>query len=257
MAIVTVRTALVTDQTERLRHLASTVWSVQHGGMSLDALVLALASVIRLTSVASVYAMLSTTRPTRLLTAYIVAGFVFSGAIGIVLVTTLGVSTAPRARDEVRAVIAIGLGAVSLSYAAGLLSGLMSGPVHDRTDTYPGPDSKSWLGRQLADLSIPRAAIVGVLTHLPGLFYLAALSAIINSTSSNTSRIFQVVLYNAIWFAMPLTALVLATRRSKELQHFLRQITEWIWHHQREIMITVFGLIGVYLIVRGVMDLRP
>src|SRR4051794_515192 len=116
------------------------------GGVSLDALVLALASVIRLTSVASVYAMLSTARATRLLTAYIVAGFVFSAAIGIVLVTVLGVSTAPPAQDEVRAVIAITLGAVSLSYAAGLLSGLVSGPVHDRVDAYPGPDSKSWLG---------------------------------------------------------------------------------------------------------------
>jgi Sap, sulfolipid-1-addressing protein len=237
--------------------LACTVWSVQHVGVSLDALVLALASVIRLTSVASVYAMLSTARPTRLLTAYIVSGFVFSAAIGIVLVTVLGVSTAPHARDEVRAVIAITLGAISLSYAAGLLSGLVSGPVHDRADAYPGPDSKSWLGRQLADLSIPRAAIVGVLTHLPGLFYLAALSAIINSTPSSTSRILQVVLYNAIWFAMPLTALVLASRRSEELQQFLRWITVWIWRHQREIMITVFGIIGVYLIVRGVVDLQP
>jgi hypothetical protein len=48
-----------------------------------------------------------------------------------------------------------------------------------------------------------------VLTHLPGLFYLAALSAIINSTPSSTSRILQVVLYNDL--AAPLTALLLAT----------------------------------------------
>lgn len=232
-------------------------WSVQHGGVSLDALVLALASVIRLTSVASVYAMLSAARPTRLLTAYIVAGFVFSAAIGIVLVTVLGVSTVPRAPEEVRAVIAFVLGAVSLGYAAGLLSGLVSGPARHRAAADPGPDSESWLGRQLVDLSTPRAALVGVLTHLPGFFYLAALSAIISSTSSNAGRIFQVVVYNAIWFAMPLTALVLASRRSDELQHFLRWITEWIWRHQREIMITVFGLIGVYLIVRGVVDLQP
>ena len=41
----------------------------------MDALVLALASVIRPLSVATVYAMLSTPRPTRLLTAYLVTGF--------------------------------------------------------------------------------------------------------------------------------------------------------------------------------------
>ena len=54
--------------------------------MSFDALVLALASVIRLTSLAAVYAMLSAARPARLLTAYVVAGFTFSAGVGIVLV---------------------------------------------------------------------------------------------------------------------------------------------------------------------------
>ena len=121
----------------------------------------------------------------------------------------------------------------------------------------PGPASSSWLGRQLANLSPRRAALAGVLTHKPGLFYLAALSAITNSTSSNANRILQVVLYNAIWFAMPITALALARRRPAELQDFLRRTTEWVWHRQREIMITAFGILGMYLIVRGVVGLGP
>ena len=29
-----------------------------------------------------------------------------------------------------------------------------------------------------------------------------------------------------------------------------------VWHHQREIMITAFGILGMYLIVRGVVELR-
>ena len=224
--------------------------------MSLDALVLALASVVRPLSVAAVYAMLSATRPTRLLTAYIVAGFVFSAGIGIVLVILLGVSAGPQAPDEVRAVIAFILGAVSLGYAAGLLIGRVQGLVLDATGANPGLDPSSWLGRRLADLSAPRAALAGVLTHKPGLFYLAALSAIANSTSSNSNRIFQVALYNAIWFAMPVAALALAKRRPVELQDFLRRMTEWVWRRQREIMITAFGLLGVYLIVRSVVELR-
>ena len=224
--------------------------------MSLDALVLALASVIRPTSVAAVYAMLSAARPTRLLRAYIVAGFVVSAGIGIVLVILLGVSAGPRAPEEVHAVIALVLGAVSLGYAAGLLTGRMQGPVWDPMGANPGSNSSSWLRRQLADLSAPRAALAGVLTHPPGLFYLAALGAITNSTSSYASRVFQVAVYNAIWFAMPVAALMLATRRTVELQDFIRRVTEWIWRHQHEIMIIAFGLLGVYLIVRGVVDLR-
>ena len=182
--------------------------------MSLDALVLALASVIRLTSVAAVYAMLSAARPTRLLTAYIVAGFVFSAAIGIVLVTLLGVSSGPRAPDEVRAVIAFVLGAVSLGYAAGLLSGWVSKPARAPRAAIPGPIPIRGLAVNWPTCPQPRAALVGVLTHLPGFFYLAALSAIISSTSSNANRIFQVVVYNAIWFAMPIAALALATRQT-------------------------------------------
>lgn len=224
--------------------------------MSLDALALALASVIRPMSVAAVYAMLSAARPSRLLTAYIVAGFVFSAGIGIVLVILLGVLAGPQAPDEVGAVIPFILGAVSLAYAAGLLSGRVQGLVLNPTEANPGRDSSSWFRRQLADLSAPRAALAGVLTHKPGLFYLAALSAITNSTSSNANRIFQVALYNAIWFAMPVAALALAKRRPVELQDFLRRTTEWVWRRQREIMITAFGLLGVYLIVRGVVELR-
>jgi hypothetical protein len=238
------------------RQVARTVRSVQHGSVSVDALVLALASVIRPLSVAAVYAMLSAARPTRLLTAHIGAGFVFSTGLGIVLVILLGESAGSRAPDEVHAVIAFILGAVSLGYAAGLFSGRVQGPVWDPMRANPAPDSNSWLGRQLADLSGPGAALAGALTHKPGLFYLAALSAITNSTSSNANRIFQVALYNVIWFVMPVAALALATHRPVELQDFLRRTTEWVWRRQREIMITVFGLLGVYLIVRGVVELR-
>jgi hypothetical protein len=73
----------------------------------------------------------------------------------------------------------------------------------------------SWLGRQLADLSMPRAAVAGVLTHLPGLFYIAALNAVTNSTSSIVNQIFQVAVYNAfgsrcrplLWFSPPVDRL--------------------------------------------------
>jgi len=236
--------------------VARTVRSDEHDSVSVDALVLACASVIRPLSVAAVYAMLSAPRPTRSLMAYIGAGFVFSTGLGIVLVVVLGELAGSRAPDEAHAAIALVLGAVSLGYAAGLLSGRLQGPARDTIRASPGPSSNSWLGRQLADLSGTRAALAGVLTHKPGLFYLAALSAITNSTSSNANRIFQVALYNAIWFAMPVAALALATHRPVELQDFLRRMTEWIWRRQRVIMVTAFGLLGAYLIVRGVVELQ-
>jgi len=235
---------------------AHTVGSVHDGSVSLDALVLALASVARLSTVAAVYAMLSAARPIRLLTAYILAGFVVSTGVGIVLVNLLNDSIRRRTPDEVPAVIAFTLAAVSLGYAAGLLSGRVPAPVREPMRTHLGLDSHSWLGRQLTAMSVPRAALAGILTHPPGIFYLAALSAITVSTSSNANRVFQVAVYNAIWFALPIAALVLAIRQPVELQDYLERASEWLWRRQRKIMIAVFGLLGLYLIFRGVAVLQ-
>lgn len=226
------------------------------GNVSPEALVLALSTVVRPTTAAAVFAMLAARRPTRLLLAYIISGFAFSGGIGVVVVILLSGWTRPEAQDEVRAVIGLVVGAVSLGYAAGLLSGRVQQPARGADDTL-APDTGSWLGRQLADLSVPRAAVAGVLTHLPGLFYIAALNAITNSTSSIVNQIFQVAVYNAFWFALPIAALVLATRRPVELQGFLRRVTGWVSRREREILITAFGLLGTYLIVKGVVELLP
>ena len=134
--------------------------------------------------------------------------------------------------------------AVSLGYAAGLLSGRVRQPAGDAGGSNLAPDAGSWLGRRLADLSVPRAAVAGVLTHLPGLFYIAALNAITNSTSSIADQIVQVAVYNGFWFALPTAALVLATRRPVELQDFLRRVTGWVSYREREILMTAFGLLG-------------
>jgi MFS family permease len=214
-----------------------------------------LSTVIRPTSAAAVLAMLATARPTRLLLAYILSGLSFSGGIGVVVVILLSGWTRPGTQDEVRALIGIVIGAVSLGYAAGLLSGGVPPPAGD--DDGLAPDADSWLGRQLADLSVPRAAVAGVLTHLPGLFYIAALNAITNSTSSVVNQIFQVAVYNAFWFALPAAALVLATRRPAQVQDFLRRLTVRVLRRKREILMTVFTVLGVYLIVRGVVELLP
>jgi hypothetical protein len=223
--------------------------------LSTEALVLALSTVVRPTSAAAVFAMLSTARPTRLLLAYVVTGFLFSAGVGVAVVVLLGGWTGPDAPDEVRALIAVLLGALSLGYAAGLLLGQIERRVPVLPTDGPTPAPDSWLGRQLTDLTPARAATAGVLTHLPGLFYLAALNAITNSTANNVSRILQVASYNAIWFALPIVALVLATHRPAEVQDVLRRLTDWIRRHERPILITAFGLLGSYLVVKGVVVL--
>ena len=109
--------------------------------VSPEALVLALSTVVRPTSAAAVFAMLAAARPTRLLLAYIICGFAFSAAIGVVVVMLLSGWTRPEAQDEARAVLGIVIGAVSLGYAAGLLSGRVPQPAGDAQDGGLAPDA--------------------------------------------------------------------------------------------------------------------
>jgi MFS family permease len=225
------------------------------GRVSPEALVLALSTVIRPTSAAAIFAMLAATRPSRLLVAYIIVGFAFSAGIGVVVVILLSGWAGPEAPDEVRAVIGIVLGAISFGYAAGLLSGHVQSRPGTNNDLTPAEGS--WLARQLADLSVPRAAVAGVLTHLPGLVYITALNAITNSTSSRVDQIVQVAVYNAFWFASPVAALVFAKHRPVELKDFLRRVTGWGAHRERGILIAAFGALGTYLMIKGVVELLP
>jgi hypothetical protein len=219
--------------------------------VSPEALVLALSTVVRPTPTAAVFAMLSAARPTRLLLAYIITGFLFSAGTGVIVIVLLGGWSGPQAPDEVRALIGIIFGALALGYAAGLLSGRVELRARDPGDHDLLVDPDSWLGHQLADLSVPRAAAAGILTHLPGLFYLAALNSITNSTSNTLSLVLQVTVYNAIWFAMPMAALLLAERRPAQLQNCLRRLTGWVRRHNRRILIITFGLLGIYLTIKG------
>ncbi len=219
--------------------------------MSAEALVLALSTVVRPTSAAAVFAMLSAARPRHLLVAYIVTGFLFSVTVGLVVLLVIGGWSRPAAPAEARAVIELILGALALGYAAGLLSGRVELRNRDHTDGDLEPHSDTWLSRQLADLSAPRAAAAGVLTHLPGLIYLVALHAITNSTANTLDQIIQVAVYNAIWFALPMAALLLAAHRPAQLQDGLRRLTGWARCHERLILITTFGLLGSYLTIRS------
>jgi hypothetical protein len=138
--------------------------------MSPEALVLALTSVVRPTSAAAVYAMLSTDRAARLLLAYLLAGLAFTLVIGVGAVNLLVPVTRAQAPEAARTVLDLVLGTAALGYAAGMLSGVVQ-----RRERRPEPHGRSWITDRLSNLSLSGAAVLGVLTHLPGLFYLAAL----------------------------------------------------------------------------------
>jgi hypothetical protein len=92
-----------------------------------------------------------------------------------------------------------------------------------------------------------------VLTHLPGLIYLAALNAIAASAVGITDAVLQVVVYNLIWFSAAIAALVLAMRRPDLPELLLTTAASWIGRHRRLLVTAISAGVGTYLLVTGLM----
>ena len=211
--------------------------------MSPLALLLALASAVRPTSLAAVYAILASRRPRRLLFVFDVAGLAVTIGIGILLVAVfhrvIGAERKPPA--IVNLVLAVGCFAGALAVRR----------MQPREQERQSRAATTRITSRLRDPSPATAAVAGVLTHFPGIFYLIALNAIIATDPTVPSGVLQVLVYNAIWFAIPLLALMLAILRPDRTGEAVEQITEWARSHQRTAVPLLLVALGVYLVVKG------
>jgi hypothetical protein len=218
--------------------------------VSNEALLLALSTVVRPTTLAALFAILATRGPHRQLLAYVAAGVVFALAVGTLVVLLLAGLVSATSSSVARPILDLVLGGAALGYAGAVWAGWAP-----RRRERP-PDSPGWLQRRLASLTPRGAAVAGVLTHLPGLVYLAALNAIAGSTGGHPADgVLQVAVYVAIWFSLPLVALVLYARRPGLPQELLELLSGWSRRHQRVITVLFLGVLGGYLTVSGVADL--
>ena len=220
--------------------------------MSADVLVLGLASVVRPTSVAAVYAFLAARSPTPLLLGYILAGLALSLSVGIAAVTIVHVNPPPptvttAGRDIAYMVLGAGALGMALYYA---FRDPPDRPARERPARPPGA-----LRRRLAQPTVGNAALAGVATHLPGVFYIGALAAIVAERPGLVSGLLQVGVYNLLWYAVPLAALASWTWRPETTRDSAARLTAWVQAHKKHLIVTVFVLVGVYLVVVGIVDL--
>ena len=214
--------------------------------MNLEPLVLGIASAVRPAGLAAIYALLSRRHPGRLLLAYIVAGFAFSAAFGIVVVAALHEAdlSPPRVLSGVFDLV---VGAAALGFAGGVLSGRSL----QRSPDDPAA-SDSWALRRLREPTVPTAALVGIATHLPGLFYLLALNSIIAERQGLAVDVAQVLIYNAIWFGLSVAAVFFLLIRPSAARDAFGRLNSWARRHQRPILVGVFTVVGVYLVLHGI-----
>jgi hypothetical protein len=107
-----------------------------------------------------------------------------------------------------------------------------------------------------AKLPSPLAAgAAGVVTHVPGLIYLVVLNSIAADELAVASSAFRVTLYNALWFAVPIAALVLTIVAPSAANGHLDRAITWARAPRAVLLIGLFGGVGVYLILKGVLAL--
>jgi hypothetical protein len=222
--------------------------------VSTEALLLALSAVVRPTALAALFAILASRDPRRLLTAYLVAGLAFALAVGALVVVLLQGLNARTATTTSRPVLDLVLGLAALAYAVAAWARLPS-PWPLSRHGERRPDEPTWMQRRLQGLTVPGAAGAGVLTHLPGLTYLAALNAIVAAASDIVDGLLQVLVYDAIWFSTAIVALVLAVHRPHLARELLERLVAWVRARRRPITVLFFGALGGYLLVTGILDL--
>ena len=219
--------------------------------MTIEIILLALASTVRPTSLAAVYALLASESPRRLMIVYVVAGLAFTVAFGLLVVLAFHGINVSSGSSRARGVAEIVGGAAMLVFAAAVRTGRIGGR---HPDDAPGPSDR--LSRVLAHrLTLRTAAFAGPATHIPGLFYLVALNVIVAHDPTGARGAFEVLLYNAIWFAVPLCALVVCVIEPATARTAVGAIQEWTTNHARAIVVVVATGAGVTLVVHGLLTL--
>ena len=223
--------------------------------MSIEALVLGLISGLRpATSQAAVIALLKTPDPRRTLLFFLIAGFLWSMVVGLVLVLAFHGARVSLGGSTFTALVDLVAGVAALAFAIGYRRGRLSMPRRERrVRSTNGAGTR--LAQQLHNPSVATAAVAGVATHIPGLIYVVALNAIAAGEPATVNAAVQVAIYNALWFAVPIAALALAILRPGRAPEYLELATRWGRQHEQILVVVTLGGLGVYLTIKGLVRL--
>lgn len=223
--------------------------------MSPEALALGLLSAVRGVPLAIVYALLLSDQPRRLLLAYVGAGLAVTLGVGIVVVTWLHTDARSSGTTTGHLLVDLVLGVLAIAWAAVRFSGRdvrLPRRSERRTRSSVLPEA---LDRRLRAPTVPTVALAGVVTNLPGLYYLAALVAILQTGPSVVGGIVQVLVYALLRFAVPLAALALVAVRPDRTLETVQGVHAWGRRNARVLLALAVGAVGVYLTGKALVGL--
>lgn len=219
--------------------------------MTVEIVVLALVSTVRPTSLAAIRALLSTDSPRRLMTGYVAAGLAFTVAFGLIVIWVFNGIDVNSGTDRTKGIAEIAGGIIVLAFALCVLTRRIGGAHPDDTPRAHGRWEKLLEHR----LTLRTAVLAGPVTHIPGLFYLIALDVIVADQPKVPGGLIEVLIYNAIWFAIPIVALAVCIVEPETARDAVGAIDRWARRHARVILLVVSFGVGAALVVRGALTI--
>jgi Sap, sulfolipid-1-addressing protein len=217
----------------------------------IEIIALALASTVRPTSLAAVSALLTHESRRRLMFVYVVCGLAFTIAFGVVVVGAFHGVHLGAGSDRTKTAADIAGGLIALLFGVAVLTGRVRRRPRDDAPG-AGGGLKARLDRRL---TLPTAAFAGALTHIPGVFYLIALNVIVAHNPRVPGGLVSVAIYNVVWFAIPIAALVICIVDPGAARDAVVSVQRWTGQHSRTILLaTSFGA-GGFLLIRGLLSL--
>lgn len=219
--------------------------------MTIEVVLLALASTVRPTSLVAVYALVGSEAPRRLMLVYIAAGLAFTIAFGLLVIWAFSGVDINSGSSETKAIAEIAGGIVALTFAVLLGTGHVGGPHADDAPDAP----RSWSARLERRLTARTAALAGPATHIPGLFYLVALNVIVAHQPRVPGGLVEVLIYNVVWFALPLGAFAICVKDPPAARRVVAELRTWTVRHTRTLLLVVSLVAGSGLLIRGLVSI--
>jgi len=220
---------------------------------------LALEAALYPTLLAAVVILLAQPRRVALLGAYLAGGLVMSIGIGLVIVFAVkGSGVATTSKSTLSWTVDLAVGGLSLLVAVALAT-RADQRYRQRRHAKKPPKSAAknrdpWSERLLARGSVPIVFFAGVLINVPGAAYLVALKDIAVANHSTVQAILLIVAFNLIMFALaevPFIGLIVAPARTEAL---VDRFDRWLSRNGRNVAMVVATVLGVYLVVRGIVN---
>jgi hypothetical protein len=215
--------------------------------MLIELIVLALATAIRPASLAVVYALLSSALPRRLMTVYLISGLAFTVSFGALVVWAFHGISFHAGSNKAKGIAQIAGGILAIAFCFLVLIGRLGG--REPQDSPKGPGR--WSALVDRHLTIGSAAIAGPATHIPGVFYLIALNLIVASNRQAVEGLAGILVYNFVWFVLPIIALVICIFRPAAAKAAIKAVQAWTSRRARPIMLVVSFAVGVTLVFHG------